>query len=285
MLKDSQNFIKDEGLVLKLLGMAHISFDSCVIEIGSGKGIITDKLADRYRDVIAIEADLGFYQILKARYKNIPNVHLVYGDFLKYRLPNEKFNIISNIPFNITADIVKKITASDSRLESAYLIMQKSAAEKFAGGYGQGTPLLSNFLQVDYEIRILTTIKRDAFAPRPKHDAVFVLFQKRKRSIFEGKQSLWFKDFLSYLFDRSKPSLSEALMTLLSKKQTAILLKNLSLNGNLMIKQIKFQEWVDIYFSARAIPGMNIERVTSGSYGKLIAQQSKIQKIHRTRRY
>jgi 23S rRNA (adenine-N6)-dimethyltransferase len=285
MLKDSQNFIKDGGLVLKLLEMVHIPSDSCVIEIGPGKGIITDKLVARYREVITIEADVRFYQTLKVRYENTPNVHLVCGDFLKYQLPDKAFNVISNIPFNITADIVKKITAIGSHLESAYLIMQRSAAEKFAGGYGQGTPLLSNFLQVDYEIKILTTIKRDAFVPRPKYDAVFVLFQKRKKSILEGKESLWFKDFLSYLFDRSKPSLGESLTTLLSKRQTAILLENLSLNEDLMIKQVKFLEWVDIYSSTRAIPGMNIERVVSGSYSKLISQQSRIQKIHRTRRY
>ena len=93
----SQNFIKDPNLVERLLSNSSIGKNDVVLEIGAGGGVITRKLRERAKEVIAFEID-----------NDLPLKDVVRGDFLDHPLPNYPYKVFSNIPFNITADIVKK---------------------------------------------------------------------------------------------------------------------------------------------------------------------------------
>jgi 16S rRNA A1518/A1519 N6-dimethyltransferase RsmA/KsgA/DIM1 with predicted DNA glycosylase/AP lyase activity len=80
-----------------------------VIEIGSGKGILTESLAEHANHVHAIEKDLPLSQSLRDAFSRTPNVTVHSEDFLTYRLPaKQPYKIFSNIPFTITADLIRK---------------------------------------------------------------------------------------------------------------------------------------------------------------------------------
>ena len=184
MLSNSQNYINNKELVSKLLGFVDFNEAPLVIEIGPGKGIITDELIKKTSRVIAIEADQKLAHFLKGRYTNTQKLQIVQEDILKYNLPKEPFLIVSNLPFNITADIVRKITAPDSKLKSAYLILQKEAAIKFLGAPHAHSPLLSHFLQINFSIEQLMLIPSSNYSPRPKFDTAFVSFSRKLNPVF-----------------------------------------------------------------------------------------------------
>ena len=129
----SQNFLKDPCLVASLLDSCSIEDEDVVYEIGPGKGIITQQLALRYKQVVAIEKDPRLAALLRQQFADRPNVTIYQGDFLHYHLPRQPYKVFANIPFNITTAIVTRLTTAELPPEDTYLTMQKEAAEMFLG--------------------------------------------------------------------------------------------------------------------------------------------------------
>lgn len=129
----SQNFLKSRCLVDRLIDKCSIGPDDVVYEIGPGKGIITERLAERCRQVIAIEKDPLLADALRVRFAGTANIRLHAGDFLHYRLPGSHYKVFASIPFNITSAIVTRLTTTPVPPDDTYLIMQKEAAERFMG--------------------------------------------------------------------------------------------------------------------------------------------------------
>ncbi len=111
----SQNFLKSPSLVDQLLNKSDIRANDTVYEIGPGKGIITERLAQRCRQVIAIEKDSELMDTLRSRFTSTTNIRIHSGDFLEYRLPNNSYKIFANIPFNITSAVVTHLTSTPPR--------------------------------------------------------------------------------------------------------------------------------------------------------------------------
>src|SRR5262245_23754727 len=146
----AQNFLRSPMLVRRLVKMSKIGRSDTVYEIGPGDGIITAALASVAGQVIAIEKDPALVRRLRERFRPIENVTIVEKDFLNYsfairssirvpslpagrQTPVSEYKIFASIPFNSTAQIVRKILHERSPLCEAYLIMQKEAAKKFSG--------------------------------------------------------------------------------------------------------------------------------------------------------
>lgn len=286
MLSNSQNFINNTALVIKCLESTDLPENELILEIGGGKGIITDEIIKKFSNAVVIEYDKDLYNKLKIKYTNNDKVKIVNEDFLKYKLPETGFSIISNIPFNITADILRKITGENSKLNSAYLIMQKDAALKFVSlSKGQETSLLSNLFQTDFKIEYLFDIERKNFSPTPKFDACFVLFERKKISDFKNpNEKDQFKDFLCYIFDRSRPILIDALTEIIQRKTANLILQKLKMDGKQRIKIIQYNEWL-LIFNNLDKSNLKMVKTYSNAYKKLLNKQSGLQKTNRTRKY
>ena len=129
----AQNFLTSPKLVRRLVGMSTIGPSDTVCEIGPGNGIITAALATVAKQVIAIEKDPELVRRLRERFRSFDNVEIVENDFLDYRFGTRNGKIFANIPYNLTAQIVRKILSEPSNLSEGYLILQKEAARKFSG--------------------------------------------------------------------------------------------------------------------------------------------------------
>ena len=130
-IKDTQNFLHSKELVRHLIGICNIKLDDVVIEIGPGKGIITNELAHKARKVVAIEFDEELYEKLKNKFQSNNKVDIIYGDILNYTPRIPSYCVFSNIPFNITSEILNKFL-SDKKNEKMFLIMQYEPFRPFA---------------------------------------------------------------------------------------------------------------------------------------------------------
>src|SRR3989344_1248271 len=128
----SQNFLRNPELITKLIRNSSIGKKDTVVDIGAGRGIITSELIKRSGNVIAVEKDYILYQYLKEKFKDNDNLNLVYGDILKIKMPVATYKVFANIPFVITADVVRKLT-NDPNFQEGYLIVQKEFAQKIIG--------------------------------------------------------------------------------------------------------------------------------------------------------
>lgn len=94
----SQNLLHSRKLVAALVGRSSIGRDDLVIEIGLGKGIITEALAERSGHVLAIEKDPNHAEIVRRRLQNQPNVTLFACHFLEFPLPGPRLKSLQMSP-------------------------------------------------------------------------------------------------------------------------------------------------------------------------------------------
>src|SRR5688500_4176596 len=119
----AQNFLRSPKLVRRLVAISTIGPSDTVYEIGPGNGIITAELARVATRVIAIEKDPELVRHLRERFRLLDNVEIVEKDVLAYSFGASEHKVFANIPFNRTAQILRKILDERSKVSEAYLIL------------------------------------------------------------------------------------------------------------------------------------------------------------------
>lgn len=282
-IRYSQNFLRDPKLVKKLIDKSSIELCDLVYEIGSGKGIITEQLAKQSAKVIGIEKDKKLYEKLRQKFIKNNKIEIKYGDFLQYNLPQEKYKIFSNIPFNLTADIIKKITSSTNPPEDTYLIIQKEAAIKFAGSpYGKERQD-SLLLKPWFEMEIIYRFHQTDFYPIPHVDIVLLRIKKRGNPLVKKDQSQLYRDFIVYAFNQWKLDLKKALKKIFTYKQFIRLAKDLGFSKTAKPTDLSFEQWLGLFNYFLVGVEQYKKELVCGAEGLLKHQQARLQKIHRTK--
>ena len=280
--KYSQNFLKDKGLVKKIINMANIGPADIILEIGPGKGIITEELAKRCKKIIAIEKDKKLYQFLKKKFGKEKRVKIILADFLKYNLPDKEYKVFANTPCNITSEAVKKII-NRSPLQAAYLIVQKEAAEKLVGfPYSRKNQLYALLLKPWFDIKVIYSFKRSDFRPAPRINSVLLKIIKLQKPLVKREQEKLYQDFLAYSFTRWKPTLKNILAKIFTYRQFKQLSRNLNFSIKAKPTDINFRQWLGLFNYFLEGTDKNKKVLIRGAKKSLKAQQRKLQKIHRT---
>lgn len=277
----SQNFLKDSRLVASLLDRFSLSSDSVVYEIGPGEGIITEQLALRYKQVVAIEKDRSLAEWLLRRFSDSPNVTIHCSDFLAYRLPGSPYNVFANIPFNITSAIVTKLTAAPRPPDIAYLAMQKEAADMFLGKPRES--LRSILLKPWFEIEMVHRFRRDDFAPAPRVDVVMLRLRKRGPPLVNPSDRQYFRDFVAYVFTCWQPGADNPFKHIFTRQQLNYLIREMHFDPDTTPTRIPIEQWLNLFGQVKITGNERAKRVISGSEQRLLQRQKSIQKIHRTR--
>lgn len=279
----TQNFLKDPRLVAMLLNESSIAPGDTVYEIGPGKGIITHQLARRCRRLIAIEKDPRLAALLRQQFSASPHVTIHTADFLDYPLPHQPYKVFANIPFNITAAIIAKLTTADHPPTDAYLAMQAEAAATLLGQPHE--TLRSILLKPWFAPEIIHHFQRLDFAPQPRVDVVMLRLRKRGPPLIAPKHSQTFRDLITYAFTSREPTLAATLKTLFTGPQRKHISKTIGLAADATPTALTFDQWLQLFhcFTQHASPWAL--QTIAGSEQRLINQQNKLQKMHKTRLY
>ena len=219
-ISDSQNFITNKKLLNKIVNLSNIEKNDSVLEIGTGKGHLTEVLCRRSGYVYSIEIDKKLFESTTRKLSRINNLQLISGDFLKYSLPARgRYKVFANIPFFLTTKIIEKLTDASNPPSDIYLIMEKGAAKRFSG-YPRETGK-SLLLKVNWDMKILYYFRREDFHPMPHTDAVLLHFSQKNIPDIEKALYPCYRRFIEH-------SLKNGLygkQGLLTKKQVSTALK------------------------------------------------------------
>lgn len=279
----AQNFLKNPGLVASLLDLSSINRNDVVYEIGPGKGIITEQLAQRSRQVIAIEKDPRLAARLHQQFAGRSNVAVHTGDFLGYVLPRQPYKVFANIPFNITSAIVNKLTAAEYSPEEACLIMQKEAAKMFLGEPRES--LRTILLKPWFEIEPVYTFQRQDFVPAPRVDVVMLRLRKRGPPLISSTERQRFRDFVVHLFTTWQPAQSATFKGIFTRQHVKYLQRELEIDLHATPTSLSCEQWLNLFAYFRKVGSEQAMQRIAGSEMGLIQQQNQLQKIHRTRAY
>lgn len=249
----AQNFLRSSKLVRALIAASSIGPFDTVYEIGPGGGIITAELAQTARKVIAFEKDPALAYQLHRQFQHIPNVNIVEGDFLQYCIPDRKYKLFANIPYNLTAAIVRQILHSSPAASEAYLIMQKEAAEKFAGSPKETQ--FSILVKPRYSLQIIRELRRTDFEPVPAVDSVLLRITKRHSPLIREEDAALYNDFICHGFGMWKKSLKLSFKQIFTYPQWKRLSRDLRFPLDATPTELTFEQWLGLFdFFMRGVP-------------------------------
>lgn len=279
----SQNFLYDPDFVSSLVNMSNITSEDTVIEMGAGKGMITEELSKRANKVIAIEYDNKLAQQLREKFSDFCNVSIIEADFLKWPLPDFRYKVFSNIPFEYTSRILEKLLLSLNQPEDTYLIMQDLAAKRFMGRVAGGEDSqVSILLQPFYSMSILKRIDRHEYRPIPNVDTVLARFEKRKHSLVNFKDMQEYRDFVIYGYNQWKPTVIDAFKNVFSYKQIKIINRSLRIEGK-KPSDLDVNAWVKLFEIYQNYVPEDRRTQVRGSEKRLENKQKGMEKKYRTR--
>ena len=208
-----QNFLKDDAILQRIVESAGLSENDVVIEIGPGYGALTEKLAKVCKKVIAIELDDRLVEMLKEKFKNSGNVEIIHDDILKinlvdliskYDIQDTRYKVVANIPYYITAPIIKLFLETKFPPSEMILMVQKEVAERIcaspseiptkgrgAESISRGKPgemsILAVSVQYYAEPEYLFTVPKESFEPMPKVESAVLKISSISSSPFQGE--------------------------------------------------------------------------------------------------
>jgi 23S rRNA (adenine-N6)-dimethyltransferase len=276
----AQTFLRSPQLVDRLIDRSGIEADDLVIEVGPGRGVITERLAVRCRQVLAVEQDPLLAEELRAQFAHAPNVALFAGDFLNFPLPLTTYKVFANIPFNITAAIVGKLTSGTSPPIDAYLAVQREAAARF-----MGTPqetLVAVLLKPWFEPTVVHHFRAADFVPRPGVEVVLLRLRRREAPLVAARDAALFGDFAAHVFTAWQPTVREALARILPRRHVADIERAVGVCLARPPSAIPFPAWVSLADTFRSTAGERVMAI-AGARERLEQQQRQLRKVHRTR--
>jgi len=159
-----------------------------VVEIGAGKGALTESLLERADKVVAIEVDPILVHYLQQKFResiDSGRLELVEQDVLKADLGAwGRCSIAGNLPYYITSPILDRVFAATGQWERAVFLVQTEVARRLAALPGsRDYGYLTVFAQVQAQVELLCEVPRTAFRPPPKVDSAVVAFRPLPPSI------------------------------------------------------------------------------------------------------
>ena len=185
-----------------------------VVEIGPGKGALTESLLERADKVVAIEVDPHLVHYLHQKFRDPieqGKLEVIEGDVLKTNF--EGAVIVGNLPYYITSPILEKVFSLHDHWTRAVFMMQSEVAERLAAKPGtRDFGYLSVQTQVHAQPEILFAVPRDAFRPPPKVDSTVVRLERRAHPEIDDPAS--FLKFASLCFRHKRKTLRNNLAPL-----------------------------------------------------------------------
>lgn len=174
--KYGQNFLIDTSVLDRIITAAEITKEDCVLEIGPGIGTMTQYLAERAGEVVAVEIDQNLIPILKETLAAYDNVTVIQDDILKVdvrKIVEEKnggkpIKVVANLPYYITTPIIMGLFEKHIPLKSITIMVQKEVAERMQVGPGtKDYGALSLAVQYYAKPEIVANVPPNCFIPRP----------------------------------------------------------------------------------------------------------------------
>ncbi len=217
--KFGQNFLVDDAARYAIVDALGDPGKRTIIEIGPGHGAITEVLAGRCHRLIALELDYSLAAELTFRFRDQPQVQIVQGDVLKTDLrtlvpEGETVDVIGNLPYYITSDILLQLFAAGSAglVHRAVVMMQREVADRVSAAPGvRDYGLLSATAQMNAQVENLFTLPPSAFSPPPEVYSTVLRLHFAPRFTELGVEPAGFNSFLRQCFAQKRKTLQNNL--------------------------------------------------------------------------
>ncbi len=219
--KFGQNFLSDANLLTQIVEKSGVMSDEVVVEIGAGKGALTEVLLIHAKKVYSFEIDEELQEFLLEKFDGT-NVEFIFKDVMKVsdeeinNMVGEKFRLVANLPYYVTSPILTRFLQNPN-LKSATVMVQEEVADRIIAkpktkDYGVLTVICQMFGEAKKVIRV----NRKMFYPIPNVDSAVVHIEKYDNKVDNFDE---FINFVKKAFSMRRKKLSTNLECDKLKKQ------------------------------------------------------------------
>lgn len=204
-----QTFLTYQPIAEQLVNALNLNPNDEVLEIGAGKGILTQKLVLKAKYVYAVEIDQRLVEKLKERFAKVLNLEIINQDILKYDLSRHcQIKIIGNIPYSVSSQIMFYLLQHREFWDIAVLTLQKEFAARILAQsgtkeYGAITVIFNLYT----EAKKLFNIPPSYFKPKPKVYSTAVLLKVHKQPLFPITDETFFSQIVKSCFLKRRKTL------------------------------------------------------------------------------
>ncbi len=243
-----QNFLTDPNILEKIVkAIAPDTIDK-LIEIGPGKGALTDLILSSEVELHAIEIDRDLAAYLREKFANLPNFHLHENDVLKVDFnsllsPTQPTRIIGNLPYNISTPLIFHLLKYLPGIKDMLFMLQLEVVERMAAKPGsKNYGRLSIMVQYYCQVEKLFNVPPSAFSPAPKVDSAIVKLTPLKQAPDALVSPEELTNLLRQAFAQRRKTLRNNLSNLISSDE----LKTLGINPGLRPENLSLNDYVKI---------------------------------------
>ena len=176
-----QNFIFDGNLLDAIVADAGVTAEDTVVEIGTGAGTLTARLAARAKKVFSFEVDERLRPVLDISLKGAENVEVVFRDVMKMKddelreMIGGEFKVVANLPYYITTPLIMRFAESTLPVRSLTVMVQKEVADRLTAEVGSADyAAVTLAVKVFGDAAVTRIVDRHMFRPAPNVDSAVV---------------------------------------------------------------------------------------------------------------
>lgn len=256
-----QNFLVNPDVIFDILDFAGITKEDTVLEIGPGVGFVTEQLVKHAKKVIAIELDEEAIEVLKKI--ECDNLEIIHKDILKTNLwelipQGEKFKVVANIPYYITAPIIAHLLGevddltnkNRNSIDDVILMVQEEVARRIVADENSPSKeygLLTILSQFWADCEILRLVGRKSFYPAPKVNSALVRFKINEKPKLELSDYSYFRKTIKAGFAQRRKNIKNCLINGgFDKVAVASTLEKLGIDFNTRAENISIAKFGEI---------------------------------------
>ena len=177
-----QHFLVDDAVVDRIVSAVGVNGGETIVEVGPGRGALTDALAKQAERLVLIELDRELASSLERRYASVNNVSVLHGDARHLQigdmdgLDGRRYAVVGNLPYYAASPIVRNFIEAASPPDRMVAMVQREIAEKMCAPVGQKS-LLSVAVQLYADVDMLFDVAPESFQPPPKVTSTVIELQ------------------------------------------------------------------------------------------------------------
>ena len=244
-----QHFLKSERALRQIVSAAKPTPEDCILEIGPGHGVLTERLIPLVKKVFAVEKDRELIPLLTKKFRDEVRdgtIEIIEQDILKWSpeaLADTSYKLVANIPYYITGAIIEQFLSAAHQPTIMVLLMQREVAERIVARDGKES-ILSIAVHVYGIPQIIDRVPPGAFAPAPTVESAILSIEHITRDFFADCNESLFFAVLKSVFGKKRKQIGGSLSEYLDNREEAHrILDMVSIDPKSRPEDIHIYEW------------------------------------------
>ncbi|MDI3543264.1 MAG: rRNA (adenine1518-N6/adenine1519-N6)-dimethyltransferase [Candidatus Atribacteria bacterium] len=249
-----QHFLVDQAVRDIIIDNATIKKEDTVVEIGVGRGILTEVLVQKAGRVIGWEIDQELYRLIQEKLKGYSNLTIYREDFLSTDLSFlssfSPIKLVSNIPYAISSPLLSKLLESGLNWDLVILMVQREFGEKIL--QEKGSPLAVG-VHLFYKVEKIREVSPGSFSPSPSvHSLILRLTPSSPIDLSAYREIMY---WIRLLFSQRRKKIEKLLRPLWGKEKTQAILAQAHINPEWRAEDLVVKQWVALVSQLRGEAG------------------------------